>query len=172
MSSSSRFIPLEKISCFVRGALCAQTPEERVRQRLLQILCLEKGFPKALCKVEVSIDTVQKYTLPKSQVRSKRRIDVLFSQYEKEKGIFEPFFLIECKALKYDKTQINPFELASVRQLLGYKNKIGNIPFIAMASYDVIAIWALDLEKPWYLGKIEDMPNWDECISYTKNPNP
>lgn len=164
-------IPLEKIVCLVRGVPCAETPEERVRQRLLQILCLEKGFPKALCKVEVSIDTIQKQAPQKLQSRSKRRIDILFSQYEKEKCLFMPFFLIECKAIEYNKRSINPFELSSVRQLLGYKSKLGPIPFVAMASYDIIAIWTVALEKPWYLGAIEDMPNWDKCILHTKSPN-
>ena len=158
-------------SCFIRKRSCILTPEEMVRQRLLEILCLEKGFPRGLCSVEVAIQSLKNVMLNScEQGRSKRRIDILFSRAQ-ESALF-PFFLIECKAFNSKRLGKNDFiDAAALRQVMGYRNRLGAIPYVAIASHDQIAIWSFlsgtksSLNAPWYYGTVQNMPMWSELGS-------
>ena len=86
--------------------MVANTPEERVRQSLLQKMVGEWGFPKGLISVEKKVGA--------------RRYDVVC--YSRSMA---PLLLIECKA-----TEIHA---AAIAQAFGY-NWIVQAPFICLAN--------------------------------------
>lgn len=92
--------------CLIRKKEVADTPEERVRQTLLQALVNELGFPKGLLSVERGIGT--------------RRTDIVC--YTRE-GF--PLLLIECKA--------GPLNETALQQALGY-NETLKAPFLAICN--------------------------------------
>lgn len=92
--------------CLIRKRAVANTPEERVRQALIQRMIAELGFPKGLISVEKGIGT--------------RRYDVVC--YTKEMA---PLLLVECKAGALDE--------AAVRQAIGYNDAV-KAPFICLAN--------------------------------------
>lgn len=82
-------------------------PEEELRQKLLQKMTGEWGYPKSLIAVEKGIGT--------------RRFDILV--YERKS--LKPLLLIECKAKKLTESAYN--------QVFGYNDAIG-APFLSLAS--------------------------------------
>lgn len=91
--------------CLIRKRLVANTPEERVRQSLLQKMIGEWGFPKGLLSIEKEIGA--------------RRYDlVCYSQ------AMIPLLLVECKA--------GALNDAGIRQAFGY-NATVKAPFICLA---------------------------------------
>ena len=97
---------LSKFSkCLVRNRLVVQTPEEVVRQWLLDKMIHELGYPKGLISVEKKIGS--------------RRFDIVVFTQE-----MNPILLIECKA--------NGLKEAE-NQAIGY-NQTVKAPFICLAS--------------------------------------
>ncbi len=107
----------EGIVCLVRKCLCRKTPEEVVRQALLDILIHRRGFPLPLCGVELSLKTLVDLLKKKEEIGElktasprlsssvlKRRVDVVFfrskSPSEENRYGLSPFVLFECKASK------------------------------------------------------------------------
>lgn len=89
----------------IRGRLVAATPEEGVRQRLIQKMTSELGYPKSLISVEKKVGS--------------RRFDlVCYTQA----GL--PLLLVECKAVELSE--------AAQNQALGY-NDVIQAPFICVA---------------------------------------
>lgn len=82
------------------------TPEEEVRQKLIQKMIVGLGFPRGLLSVEKGI--------------GQRRTDLVC--YTKEMC---PLLLVECKAKELDE--------AAIRQAFGYNAAI-KAPFICLAS--------------------------------------
>ena len=112
----------------IRHKPVPDTPEERVRQRLIQTMVGFLGYPKGLLVVEKE--------LPFSKgVPITRRIDLLCLA-PKEESLF-PLLLIECKAEKGN------LHLAE-EQAFGYNHWIG-AHFIAVANGD--EIWMVWREK-------------------------
>lgn len=91
--------------CLIRKKWVANTPEEGVRQRLIQQM-IGLGYPKGLIAVEKKI--------------GERRFDLVC--FTKE---MTPLLLVECKA--------ETLTEAAMRQALGY-NAMVKAPFICLAS--------------------------------------
>ncbi len=101
-------------NCLIRKKQVADTPEERVRQLLIQKMLNELGFPKGLLSVERAIGS--------------RRYDLVC--YSKE---MVPLLLVECKAIALDE--------GAIRQAFGY-NDVLKAPFICLASaQETITLW-------------------------------
>jgi len=101
-------------NCLIRNKPIANTPEERVRQSLIQKMIKVLGFPKGLISIERGI--------------AQRRFDLVCYS-----NSMKPLVLIECKAEKIDD--------AAMRQALGYNDTI-KAPFICLASAtEVITFW-------------------------------
>ncbi len=101
--------------CFIRKRAIADTPEERVRQVLLQKMVAELGFPKGLLSVERAIP-------------HQRRTDIICYTQE-----MIPLLLIECKA--------GPIGEAAIRQVLGYNETMG-APFVALSNgKETMTLW-------------------------------
>lgn len=100
--------------CIIRHKEIVLTPEERVRQALLEQMIHKLGYPKGLISVERGIGG--------------RRTDVVC--FTKE---VMPLLLIECKAAVLNE--------AAMQQMLGYNEKVG-APFMALVNNEkVITFW-------------------------------
>ena len=91
------------------------TPEERVRQKVLKHMLVSLGFPKGLLLVERALEG-----FPKSACR---RIDIL--SLMKDGDTLKPLLLVECKA-----GDIAP---SAKMQLAGYNAHV-KAPFFALAN--------------------------------------
>lgn len=97
----------------------AHTPEEEVRQSFISYWTLQKGFPRGLISVEVSLASIASF----SAKVPKRRLDLVF--FSNSAQGLQPLMLVECKADKIDD--------AAERQLIGY-NQFVLAPFLCLAS--------------------------------------
>lgn len=109
-----------------------RTPEEVVRQRLIQYMHGECGFPKSLIAVEKSLKEMPHLgTLPLSK---ERRIDIVcFAHNIHPKHAVYPLLLAECKA-----ENITP---KAVEQALGYNSQIG-APFVLLACPQELRLYS------------------------------
>jgi hypothetical protein len=105
----------------IRKKWVAATPEEIVRQTLLQKLVNSLGFPRELIAIEKALSEIPQIS---SQVPD-RRIDVIVFYKGKQ---FSPLLLIECK---------QGSEKGAIEQLMGY-NHFVQAPFIAVIDQDAI----------------------------------
>lgn len=116
----------------IRGQLVEKTPEEIVRQRLLNYMSKECGFPKSLIAVEKSLRELPHLQhLPNI---GDRRIDVLvFARHIHPAHTLYPLMLAECKA--------GHLSQRAVEQALGYNAQIG-APFVLLVSPKEIRLYS------------------------------
>jgi hypothetical protein len=93
----------------IRKKSVADTPEERVRQALLQQMVGVLAFPKSLIAVE-------------KKLLSQRRADIIV--YRLQGADLTPLVVIECKAADLD--------AEAIRQVVGYNNLLA-APFLCVA---------------------------------------
>lgn len=74
----------------IRNKLVYVTPEETVRQKVVKYLIEELDVPKELISIE---DGLYHYA-----INSKRRADIIISQYDADTNSRFPLTIIECKA--------------------------------------------------------------------------
>ncbi|MFA7082786.1 MAG: type I restriction enzyme HsdR N-terminal domain-containing protein [Bacteroidales bacterium] len=80
----------DKVFCIIRKRYVALTPEEGVRQNIINYLIMQKNYPQSLISVEGEIKVNN----------LKKRYDILVHSRE-----LKPFMLIECKAPSIKITQ-------------------------------------------------------------------
>ncbi len=130
----------------------AAIPEEIVRQRLIQKMVSELGYPKNLIAVEKEIGS-----LPDQREFPKRRLD-LVSYANSERGVI-PLLLAECKSV--------PLDEAAVRQVFGYNASV-HAPFICLASESEIKTLWMEKGK---IASIPFLPPFAELRTYLINLN-
>lgn len=129
----------ERITDLVRGKELVATPEERVRQGMLEHLA-SLGYPRHLMQTEVKLKADSGKKTPH------RRLDIVC--YRPEKTGFSPLLLIECKA-KY-------LGDSALAQLVGY-NYFLKAPFICLASVSEIKCFsAADITRSIALPTYEE----------------
>lgn len=129
MASSTR---KDELFCLMRQESVADTPEERVRQRLLHHLIHKLHFPKSGIVVERALNQ-----LPHIEAADipDRRADILCYLQGK------PLLLIECKAA--------PLNDVAMRQLIGYNHYVQAF-FICLANAAETKLGWYDLSKKDY----------------------
>jgi hypothetical protein len=112
--------------CLIRRSWVASTPEEAVRQSLLQRMLGLLGYPRGYIAVERGLCSLESLGQPVSPFLfdPNRRIDVLCF-YPNREGLIKPLLLVECKALHLN------FEAEN--QLFGYNARVG-APFLCLAN--------------------------------------
>ena len=129
---------MRQLFCPIRAKWVAAAPEEIVRQKLIQKMISELGFPKGLIAVEKEIASMPNRS---SGFDPKRRLDLVC--YAAVKGDPVPLLLAECKAVSLNE--------AAARQAFGYNAAIG-APFVCLASpLEIKTLW---VEK----GEIASVP--------------
>jgi len=122
------------------------TPEEEVRQKLIQRMISELGFPKGLIGVEKDLASL----VEKMDVDPNRRIDLICYTPVKEKIV--PLLIAECKAQGIGKDAEN--------QVLGYNEAIG-APFICLANAkEVKTLW----REPGKIASVPFLPTYAQLV--------
>lgn len=135
-------------SFFEREKLRRLMPEEAVRQKLLEQMIKELGYPRGLIAVEKEI----KY-FTKQKDAPKRRIDLLcFDRRSK------PLLLIECKAKVIDSK--------ALAQVLGY-NAFIQAPIVGLAQPEAILLGFKENKEQCYKW-VEVLPSFDEMVRCVK----
>ncbi len=134
LSRSKIFDPIRKI-------WVAATPEEKVRQGVVQYMLEHLGYPKELLSIEKDLKT-----LPHLGALEKnfppRRIDIICFAKDICPGYaLYPLLMIECKQKKLD--------VNSIEQILGYNYYIKAF-FIAVANDCEIRLGYLEKETNQY----------------------
>lgn len=122
----------------IRLLWVAATPEEEVRQKLIQKMISELGFPKGLIAVE------------KDLTGNNRRVDLICYTPVEEKLL--PLLIVECKAEVIGKDAEN--------QVFGYNSAIG-APFICLASAkEVKTLW----REPGKIASVPFLPSYAQLV--------
>lgn len=153
MGSSS---PNKRIFDEVRGCWVKATPEEQVRQRWLQLMVHQLGYPKELLVVEKKIKELPHLnpaTVPN------RRIDILCYG----KGIHPnfplyPLLLIECKDELLTQSAID--------QVIGYNYHV-KACFTGAVSMDEVQLGYFDRVKNKHVF-CSILPSFKELIQWVK----
>ena len=111
------------------------TPEEKVRQHVVQYLIQEKKIPKSLIALEKLI-TVNEM---------KKRFDVLVYKATK------PWLLVECKE---PNVELNDMAL---QQVLNYNNVL-QVSYFAITNGENLVVWKIENSS---LLQLNDFPNWE-----------
>lgn len=122
----------------IRSRYVLATPEEKVRQKLIQKMIGELGFPKGLIAVEKDLETG-------------RRFDLVCYAHAQE-GI-RPLLLVECKALHLGEQ--------TFRQAEGYNHWVG-APFLCYASDTEIKTFWYEKNK---IAFVSFLPKFSDLVS-------
>jgi hypothetical protein len=142
-----------QIRCAIRGQWVAITPEESIRQRLLQLMISELGYPKGWLCVEQDLKTLP-HLRSKKSVMPRRRADIIC--YATSRGSTLPLLLVECKAV--------PFTLKAQQQLIGYNHYV-RAPFICLANeQEIFTGWLTDGAEGYQF--IAGLPPWGQLFPF------
>lgn len=118
----------ESIFCAIRQTWVASLPEERVRQRLIQEMTTQLGYPEQHIALEKGLDQLPHVQLASHHTKislTRRRADIIvFAKDLHPNHSLYPLLLIECKAQQFSKK--------ALRQLIGYNHYVGAY-FVALA---------------------------------------
>lgn len=134
--------------CLIRKVPVAATPEERVRQALLNFMIETGGYPRGLIGVELSLSSLPHLIESQSKLPKRRADIIVFSPIT-----HLPLILIECKAV--------PLNDATIRQAVGY-NLFVKAPYIMLVNEVEVktgsyngATWVFSPGLPNYKSLIE-----------------
>ncbi len=144
----------------LRGIWVAATPEELVRQALLQQMVKQLGYPKELLAIEREISQLSHLT---GQKLPERRLDILcFGKEIHPQYSLYPLLLIECKS--------DNLGMDAKEQLLGYNSFVGAY-FIAMAAKDEV-LFGYRVQKGEGFTFLPFLPSYAQLLDFLKNVRP
>ncbi len=115
----------------MRKSWMKATPEERVRQELIQAMITSYGYPKEMIGVEMNLSDIPHLQMQKKKIPD-RRIDIVcFAKNIHKDYPLYPLLLIECKQDGKLKGALD--------QILGYNHYVGAC-FIAVATTSVFLL--------------------------------
>lgn len=137
------------MSCYdpIRQKSVASTPEEAVRQRVIEYLVESIEVPSHLMEIEFSLSQIKK--------SSRDRVDILVHDFRRGSVISKPWLLVECKA----QGQYTWLELEI--QLNRYL-KVLCPAYIMLGLGDDVRYFAFSNEKNTFL-PISDLPKYPKC---------
>ncbi len=135
----------EQIYDPIRGKFVCLTPEERVRQQMLQFMMSELEIPSEKIGVEISLNSL-------GDKGNRKRIDI--GVFNDEKKVVA---IIECKAnyIGYNEAPYN--------QAIDYVTSLGVYRYFVVDGYDLIGYYynaRLDQFE-----KIEELPHYPELLN-------
>ena len=133
----------------VREKYVPATPEEEVRQKVLQYLIKVLKVPKQAIRVE--------YLLAKSGLNSKNRADILIGYYNPDDSHWHCLCVIECKAPDVD---ILTEDVKS--QAIGYADALG-ADYVVVVNGVYSYCWLYDYDKDEY-NAIKKLPVYQKML--------
>ncbi|MFZ0564768.1 MAG: type I restriction enzyme HsdR N-terminal domain-containing protein [Chlamydiales bacterium] len=142
----------------VRKKWVENTPEEIIRQQLIQKMIGELGYPISFLAVEKELSKLPHLQLVSKREMPKRRVDILvFSKEIHSEFSLFPLLMIECKV-----ALLTP---KFVQQVVGYNTFVG-APFIALANKQGVITGSFDKERGTYHFK-KGLPYYSLLQPYT-----
>lgn len=140
----------QKASLFdpFRNKFVKATPEEIIRQKLLQFMTINLGYPKELLAVEKQLSEIPH--LANENLLPIRRADVICFTQDETHGLY-PLLLIECKEGSVGKD--------AKEQVLGYNHYV-KAHYAAIAGSDKVSlVFPYELDHlPTYSDLVEGVP--------------
>jgi hypothetical protein len=121
----------DQLFCSIRKTWVAATPEEMVRQSLIQMMLLELGFPPGGIALEKGLREMPHIEMIKGPIPARRADIIVFAKDIHPSYPYYPLLLIECKAV--------PLTEKVIRQVVGY-NQFIKAHFIAVANQTEIKL--------------------------------
>lgn len=140
--------------CSVRKILVPSTPEEKVRQSLIQLMVTDLGYPLQSLVIEKSLSQIPHLAMEKRKIPS-RRADILCLAKDIHPSFeFFPLLLVECKAV--------PITQKTIQQVVGY-NYYLQAYFIVIANENEIQTGWFDPVRKDY-SFITGLPKYSELL--------
>lgn len=140
----------------IRKKNVTHTPEEAIRQRLIQVMIQELGYPSSLIGVEKELCQLPHLSLRDKKTIPNRRADLIVfaSRIHKEHSLF-PLLMVECKAVA-----LTP---KFAQQVIGY-NSVVEAPFVAIANDTQCLVGCFDSQAGIYRFK-EGLPAYKDLLA-------
>jgi len=148
----------ESIYCPIRKLWVAALPEEQIRQRLLDHMIKEQGFPSAHIAIEKSLASMPHLAVDGRKIPSRRADIVCFSQGIHPQYTLFPLLLIECKAV--------PLTSKVLNQTAGYNHYL-QAYFIAVVNQTEIKTGWYDHSQSQYV-YVDFLPSYSELVKSIK----
>ena len=147
----------ELIYCPTRKEWVAALPEEYVRQRFLQHMMVDRGYPASLIVVEKSLRQLPHLNVDTTASIPRRRIDIMCFAKDPGncKGDLTPLILVECKAVALTKKVIS--------QVVGYNHFI-QARFIVVVNQDEMRTGFYDVALGEY-NFINHLPSFEDLAN-------
>lgn len=144
-----------KLTCPIRKTEVSSLPEEQVRDRLINHMIQNLGFPPSGLVIEKGLSQMPHLDLDGVKIPKRRADIVCFAKGIHPISDLFPLLLIECKAVKITANMVN--------QVAGY-NHFLKAYFIALVNQDEIRTgWFNEEEGKYtfipYLPSYEDLRN-------------
>jgi hypothetical protein len=137
----------ESLFCPIRKEWVSALPEERVRQRVLNQMIAELGFPASLIVVEKALKQLPHLAVSDRYQIPDRRADLIcFTKGMICDHSLYPLLIVECKSVRLTSRVIN--------QVLGYNHFVRSC-FIAIVNH-------MEVKTGWY----DPASNSYEFINY------
>ena len=140
----------KKILDPVRGCWVEATPEERVRQGLLQKMIGELGYPKSLIAVERPLKSMPH--LYRASLPDRRADIVCFASGIHPDWPFYPLLLIECKS--------SLLHLEALAQVRGYNHFVGAYFIAAVNAQEIF----LEARYGGGIVQLSTLPSFQELL--------
>lgn len=141
-----------KIYDKVRQKWVEATPEELIRQQLIDQMLGELGYPLSFLSIESELAQLPHLKLvPRDEVPN-RRADII--AFQKTGVELLPLLMVECKAV--------PLTPKFAQQVVGY-NEVVQAPFVALANQTQVLTGYFDHEAGHYEFK-EGLPSYASLL--------
>jgi len=146
--------PSQQIFCSVRQVWVKEAPEERVRQKLIDMMVDQLGYPRGIIAVEQELGCLPHLSETLQSV-PKRRVDMVVSGkgIHPDHGLY-PLLLVECKAV--------PLSKRVIEQVVGYNFHVRAF-FICVANEKEIRTGWYDKEMGGYKF-VRGLPSFTELM--------
>lgn len=145
---------LNQVYCPIRKTWVANLPEEMVRQKLINELVYELGFPASGLVLEKSLAQMPHLSLTKQKLPTRRADIVFFGKGIHPNFDLYPLLLIECKAVNLSSKVLN--------QVMGYNHFLQSYFILVVNQYNRRLGWFCKKKKEYEF--IDYLPNFHQLM--------
>jgi hypothetical protein len=143
----------------IRKKWVESEPEEIIRQKLIQTMLGELGYPHSLISVEKELSLLPHLQLESKEGIPKRRADIIvFAKGIHPDFALFPLLMVECKAV--------PLTPKFASQVVGY-NTVVQAPFLTLANGMQVLTGCFDSDVGYFKFK-PGLPTYDALIAGTQ----
>lgn len=145
---------MDQVFCRIRKECVTANPEELVRQKLLDLMIGDLGFPEGLIVLEKALQQMPHLSLKEQKVPDRRADIICYGKgIHHHYGLY-PLLLVECKAVKLNSKVIT--------QVSGY-NHFLKAYFICVANQHEMRTGWYDLNQKQYIF-VNYLPKYQQLL--------